>query len=132
VKFVSNLQSAKKQVMPFTITHPLGRVPTYPEIQALARRHEVQLTGNEQAGDFQHPDREQPKVTGHYIFEPNGNLHGDFISHVLGKLAGTFEFNMGQAGITITQKPFLLPEAVLKSRLSEELEKFCAQFPPAA
>jgi hypothetical protein len=113
--------------MPFTVTHPLGRVPTFPELQALARQHGVQINGNEQAGEFQHP-----KVTGNYVFEPNGDLHGDFISQALGKLAGTFVFMTGKAGITITEKPFLLPEAVLKSKLSGELERFCAQFPPAA
>ena len=118
--------------MPFTVTHPLGRVPTFPELQALARQHQVQINGNEQAGEFQHPDGEQPKVTGKYVFEPNGGLHGEFIGHALGKFAGTFVFMTGKAGITITEKPFLLPDAVLKAKLSGELERFCAQFPPAA
>ena len=114
--------------MPFTVTHPLGRVPTFPELQALARQHEVGISGNEQAGEFQQSGR----VTGNYAFEPDGGLHGQFIGHVLGKLTGTFAFRTGKAEITITAKPFLLPESVLKSKLSEELEKFCAQFPPLA
>ena len=116
--------------MPFTITHPLGRVPTFPELQALAGQHEVQINGLDQAGTFRHPGGAQPNVTGNYRFAPDGSLHGEFTGQVLGKLAGTFAFVTGRAEITITEKPFLLPEAVLKSKLAGELEKLCAQFPP--
>lgn len=118
--------------MPFTITQALGRVPTFPELQALARQHQVQINGNGQAGEFQHPGSEQPTVAGNYVFEPDGNLRGDFTGNILGKLAGTFAFVKGRAEITITAKPLLLPEAFLKARLAAELEKFCAQFPPSA
>jgi len=118
--------------MPFTITQPLGRVPTFPELQALAGWHEVRIDGTEQSGVFQHPGGAQPKVTGNYRFVADGGLHGQFTGQVLGKLAGTFAFVPGQAEITITEKPILLPEAVVKSKLAAELEKLCAQFPPAA
>lgn len=118
--------------MPFTLTHPLVRVPTFQELQDLASQHEVQISGTEQIGTFRHPGGEQPNVTGNYQFAPDGSLHGDFTGQVLGKLAGTFTLVNGQAEITITEKPFLLPEAVLKSKLAGELEKFCAKFPPAA
>jgi hypothetical protein len=118
--------------MSFTVTHPLGRPPTFPELQELARQHDVQINGNELAGDCCHPDPEQPRVKGNYTFEPNGDIHGDFTSHVLGKLAGTFVFMTGKAEVTITEKPFLVPEAVLKSKISEALKGFCANFPPAA
>jgi hypothetical protein len=50
--------------MPFTVTHQLGRPLTFPELQELARHNEVQINGNELAGDFWPPDREQPKVKG--------------------------------------------------------------------
>jgi hypothetical protein len=114
--------------MPFTITQPLGRLPTFPELQALAAQHDVQIHGNEQAGDFCHPNPEQPKVKGNYAFELNGDLRGDFAGHVVGKLAGTFVFTAGKAEITVTERPFLLPESVLKSTLSEALKEFCARF----
>ena len=117
--------------MPFTVTQQLGRPPTSPELQELARQYEVQINGNEQAGDFCHPGPEHPKVKGNYTFEQNGDIRGDFTSHVLGKLAGSFVFTTGKAEITITEKPFLLPEAILKSKLSEALKEFCAKFPPA-
>ena len=35
--------------MSFTVTHQLGRPPTFPEVQALAEQHEVQIDGNERA-----------------------------------------------------------------------------------
>src|ERR1700690_264075 len=114
--------------MPFTVTHPLGRPPTFLELQALAGQHNVQFNGNDRAGDFCHPDPEQPKVKGNYSFEPNGDIHGDFTGHVIGKLAGTFVFTAGKAEITVTERPFLLPESVLKSTLSEALKEFCARF----
>ncbi len=116
--------------MPFTVTHPLGRLPTFPELQDLARQHDVQINGNEQAGGFWHPDPEHPKVKGNYTFAQNGDIRGDFTGHVIGKLTGIFVFMTGKAEITITEKPFLLPEAVLKSKLSEALKEFCANFPP--
>jgi hypothetical protein len=118
--------------MPFTVTQPLGRPPTFPELQELAKQHEVQIHGNAQAGGFHHPNPEQPKVKGNYAFEPNGDIRGDFTGHIIGKLAGIFAFKTGTAEITITEKPFLIPEAVLKSKLSEALKEFCAKFPPGA
>ena len=118
--------------MSFTVTRPLGRLPAFIELQELARQHEVQINGNELAGGFWHPDPEHPKVTGTYAFEQNGDLRGDFTGHVIGKLAGRFVFTTGKAEIIITEKSFLLPEAVLKSKLSEALKGFCAKFPPGA
>ena len=118
--------------MPITVTLPLGRPPTFPELQELAGQHGVQLNGNELAGSFCHPNPEQPRVTGNYVFEPNGDLHGDFTSRILGKLAGTFIFTTGKAEVTITEKPFLIPESVLKSKLAEGLKAFGGRFLPGA
>ena len=118
--------------MPFSVTQPLGKPPTFPELQELAKQHEVRINGNAQTGDFHHPDSGHPKIKGIYAFEPNGDIRGEFTSDVVGKLAGTFVFRAGTAEITITEKPFLIPEAILKSKLSEALKEFCARFPPAA
>lgn len=118
--------------MPFTVTQQLGRPPTFPELQALARQHEVQINGSEQAGSFHHPDPEQPRVKGHYSFEPDGEIRGDFTSNIVGKLVGTFVFKTGTAEVSITEKPFLLPESVLKSKLAGALKEFCAKFSPGA
>jgi hypothetical protein len=118
--------------MPFTVTQQLGKPPTFPELQALARQHDVQINGDELAGNFCHPNPEQPKVTGHYAFEPNGDLRGNFTGNFMGKLAGSFVLTTGNAEITITEKPFLLPESVLKSTLSVALKDFCARFSPDA
>ncbi len=132
--------------MSFTVTQPLGRFPTFPELQELARQHDVQINVREkdllphaaggeveeQAGGFCHPDSEHPKVKGNYNFEPNGDIRGDFTGYVLGKLAGSFVFTTGKAEITIDEKPFLLPEAVLKTKISEALKEFCANFSSAA
>jgi len=114
--------------MSLTVTHTLGRLPTFIELQTLAGQHDVQFHGNELAGDFCHPNPEQPKVKGNYAFEPNGDIHGDFSGQVMGKLSGSFKLTEGKAEVTITEKPFLMPEAVLKSTLSMVLKEFCAKF----
>ena len=111
---------------PFTISRPLGRVPTFTELKTLAQEFEIQISGSEQTGIVSHP-----KVNGTYTFETNGDLRGDFTALVLGKIPGVFMLMAGKAEITITDKPFLLPEAGLRSKLSKGLEMFCAKFPPA-
>jgi hypothetical protein len=118
--------------MPIIITQQLERPPTFPELQALAGQYAVQISGNELAGDFCHPDPEQPMLAGHYAFGPNGDIRGDFTGHIMGKLAGSFALGTGKAEVIITEKPFLLPEAVLKSKLSAALKDFCDRFPPQA
>jgi len=69
-------------------------------------------------------------MAGNYVFEPNGDVHGDFTSGILGKLAGTFILTAGKAEVTITEKPFLIPESVLKSKLAEGLKAFGGRFSP--
>ena len=55
-----------------TVTQQPGRLPTFPELQELARQHGVHIIGNEPAGDFCYPDPEQPKVKGNYWKCPFG------------------------------------------------------------
>jgi hypothetical protein len=113
--------------MSFTITELLERPPKFIEMQMLAGQHDVQIQGNEQSGDFCHPNSEQPKIIGHYAFGPNGDMRGDFNANIMGKLAGSFVLAAGKIEVTINEKPFLLPEAVLKSTLSTALKEFCAK-----
>jgi hypothetical protein len=116
------------QPMSFTITESLERLPTFVEIKTLAEQHDIRISGNEQAGDFCHPGSGQSKITGRYAVEPGGGIRGDFSAQVMGKLAGTFAFTAGKAVVTITEKPFLLPEAILRSQLSTSLKDLCARF----
>jgi hypothetical protein len=111
--------------MSFTIAQSLERPPIFAELEKLAGQHDVQIHGNEMAGDFCHPNSEQPKVAGHYAFDPNGDVRGDFSANIMGKLAGHFTITTRKIEVTITEKPFLLPEAVLKSTLSSALKEFC-------
>jgi hypothetical protein len=111
--------------MSFTITQPLGRLPAFAEIQKLAEQHGVKIQGDERSGDFCHPNAGQPKIAGHYTIGLNSGIRGDFSANVMGKLAGNFALMAGTVEVTITEKPFLLPEAVLKSTLSAALLEFC-------
>ena len=113
--------------MSFTITEPLGRQPTFAEIQMLASHHDIHIRGSGETGDFCHPNSDQPQVTGNYSFSPNGDIRGNFNAQIMGKLAGQFAITVGKIEVTITEKPFLLPEAILKSGLSSALKEFCAK-----
>jgi hypothetical protein len=112
---------------PFTVSHPIGKIPTFLELQKLADEHAVQINGNDQAGDFKHPE-----ATGKYTFEKNGDIHGEFAAnHVLGIITGIYVISTGKVDVTITGKPWLMPEGTLKEKLSEGLVVFCAKFPAA-
>jgi hypothetical protein len=110
--------------MALTVTQPMERAPTFAEIQMLAGQHDVQIHGNELAGDFCHPNSGQPKVAGRYNIGSNGDIRGDFNANAIGKLTGHFALTAGKIEVTITEKPFLLPEAMLKSALSAALKEF--------
>ncbi len=110
--------------MALTVTQPMERTPTFAEIQMLAGQHNVQIHGNELAGDFYHPNSDQPKVAGRYTIGSNGDIRCDFNANAMGKLAGHFALAAGKIEVTITEKPFLLPEAMLKSALSAALKEF--------
>jgi hypothetical protein len=113
--------------VPFTVTHPIGRVPTFSELQPEANEYQVQIIGSDQKGEFKHP-----LAAGNYAFEKNGELHGDFTGqHVLGIITGGFTFWTGKAEVTVTKKPFFMPEGALKAEMLERLKVFCAKFPPA-
>jgi len=114
--------------MSFTVTYLIGRVPTISELQALAKEHGVQITGDEQAGIFSHP-----KASGKYTFAKDGEIHGEFTGqHVAGSIIGIFVFMSGKAEVTISKSPFLIPDAILRSSILEGLKVFCAKFPPLA
>jgi len=39
---------------------------------------------------------------------------------------GEFSFEIGMAVVTITDKPFWLPEVILKQKITEGLDSLCA------
>ena len=112
--------------MSFTVSHPLGRIPTFAELLELAREQAVQINGNDQAGEFSHP-----RATGNYTFAKNGEIRGEFTGHLgVGIITGIYMFMTGKVEVTIAKKPFLIPEGPLKSNITEGLKGFCAKFPP--
>jgi hypothetical protein len=50
---------------------------------------------------------------------------------VLGIITGIYVISTGKVDVTITGKPWLMPEGTLKEKLSEGLVVFCAKFPAA-
>ena len=79
----------------------------------LAEQNSVRVTGNEQAGLFSGRG-----VEGDYLFGEDG-IHGKFAGH---GITGEFSFEVGKAAVTITDKPFWLPEALLKRKITEGLD----------
>ena len=85
-------------------------------LRKLAEQNQVKITGNKNAGSFSSRVAE-----GDYKFD-EGGLHGKISGR---GIAGRFSFKSGRAVITITDKPFWLPETLLKRKIAEGLDAFC-------
>jgi hypothetical protein len=104
--------------MSFTITRNLEQLPSYPMLCKLAGQNHVRVTGNEHAGSFSYGG-----VEGSYEFG-NDCIHGKFAGH---GVTGGFSFEMGKAAVTVTDKPFWLPEMLLKQKITEGLDRLCVE-----
>ena len=82
----------------------------------LADQNHVRITGNERTGSFSCRD-----VEGDYEFGEEG-IHGKFTGH---GVTGEFSFQIGRAVVTITDKPFWMPEMLLKQQITEGLDSLC-------
>ena len=111
---------------PITVSHPIGRIPTFFELQGLAKENGVQINGNEQIGEFS-----RPQAKGIYSFEKTGDISGELIvEHTLGVITGIFIIASRKVEVTVKSKPFLMPEGALISKIFEGLKVFCAKFSP--
>src|ERR1019366_5973674 len=99
--------------MSFTIIKNLEQLPSNPTLCKLAERNSVCVTGDERTGSFSGHG-----VEGDYQFAEDG-IHGKFSGH---GVTGAFLFEMGKASVTITDKPFCLPETLLKQKITQGLE----------
>ena len=102
--------------MLFAIVRNLEQPPGYQILCKLAEQNHVQITGNEHTGSFS-----GPVVKGDYEFGKEG-LHGTFAAY---GVAGEFSFETGKVTVTVIEKPFWLPEALLKQKITEGLDEFC-------
>jgi hypothetical protein len=102
--------------MSFIITRQLAQLPSYAALRQLAEQNGVNVIGNEHAGSLQGQGG-----NGDYEFGAD-YVRGDFSAY---GVVGTFECVPGKATVTVTDKPFWLPEALLKQKLAEGLERFC-------
>ena len=76
----------------------------------LAGHNQVQITGNDRAGSFSGRG-----VEGNYEFD-EARLHGTFAGH---GIIGGFSFEIGRAAVTVNEKPFWLPESLLKEKIAK-------------
>ncbi|MGO8928140.1 MAG: hypothetical protein ACLQU3_14815 [Limisphaerales bacterium] len=104
--------------MSFTIIKNLEQLPSYPVLCKLAEQHHVQVTGNEHTGSFSCRG-----VEGDYAFGDNG-IRGKFVSR---GVTGEFSFEIGKATVTVIEKPFWLPEILVKQKITEGLETLCKE-----
>ncbi len=102
--------------MSFTITKNLERLPSYPRLCELAEQNDIHVTGNQRTGSFSSSGAE-----GNYELGENF-IRGTFAGH---GVKGEFSFEVGKAAVTITDKPFWLPEMLLKQKITEGLDKLC-------
>ena len=102
--------------MSFTITRDLKQLPSYSNLCTLAGQNHVSVIGNEQHGSFS-----ARGIAGDYELDDNG-IHGKFAGH---GVLGAFSFETGKVAITVIEKPFWLPEGILKQKITEGLETLC-------
>jgi hypothetical protein len=107
--------------MSFTIIRDLERIPSYSILCKLAEQNHVQVSGDEHTGSFSFSGGE-----GDYAFGENG-IRGTFAGH---GVTGAFAFETGKAEVTITDKPFWLPEALLKQKIAEGLDTLRNELAP--
>jgi hypothetical protein len=100
--------------MSFTITRNVEQLPSYAMLCRLAGQNQVHVTGNERAGSLSCRG-----VEGNYEFGAE-RIRGKFAGH---GIAGEFCFEVGKAAVTITDKPFWLPDMLLKQKITEGLDK---------
>ena len=99
--------------MSFTIIKNLEQLPSYSMLCKLAEENHVHITGNEHTGSFL-----SHGVEGDYEIGEDG-IRGKFTGH---GVTGTFSFEIGKATVTVTDKPFWLPERLLKHKITEGLD----------
>jgi hypothetical protein len=99
--------------MSFAITRDLEQLPSYPRLCKLADQNHVSITGDERAGKFSGGG-----VDGDYEFGEEG-IHGKFAGH---GVTGDFALQNGKAVVNITDKPFWLPEMLLKQKITKGLD----------
>lgn len=104
--------------MSFTITRNLEQLPSQAMLRKLAEQNHVHLAGNESSGTFSCRG-----VEGSYETSAAGT-HGTFAGH---GVTGEFSFEPGKVAVTITDKPFWLPEMLLKQKIAERLDLLCAE-----
>ena len=102
--------------MSFTITRSLDQLPSYPMLCELAANNRVHVTGDERNGSFSCRG-----VEGDYEFG-EGGVQGKFAGH---GVRGEFCFEIGKATLTVTDKPFWLPEVLLKQQILKGLDRLC-------
>jgi hypothetical protein len=99
--------------MSFTIIKDLNELPGYSLLRKLAEQNQICVTGSEHTGSFSGRN-----VAGDYEFS-EGGIRGKFAAH---GVTGEFSFEIGKATITVIEKPFWLPEMLLKQKISEGLD----------
>ena len=82
----------------------------------LAEQNYVRVTGNQRTGTFS-----SQGVEGTYEFGED-RIHGTFAGR---GVTGEFSFEIGTASVTITNKPFWLPEVLLRQKIMEGLDTLC-------
>lgn len=85
-------------------------------LQKLAEQNHVHVTGNERTGSFSCRG-----VDGDYAFGEQA-VRGKFGGH---GVTGEFSFESGKAAVTISDKPFWLPEILLRRMIADRLEIVC-------
>jgi hypothetical protein len=109
--------------MAFVLTLPYTgpHLPTLPQLTPVAARLGVTFQGDPTQGSYRGPG-----VDGAYHFLPEC-ITGTFAGH---GVRGDFSWELQHLRITVSQKPFFVPEALLRERVTAGFAALCRELGP--
>jgi hypothetical protein len=99
--------------MSFTITKRLEQLPSYSALCKLAVENQISVVGDEHTGSFSGQG-----LQGDYQFGER-SMKGKFSSH---GVRVEFGIENGEAAVSVIEKPFWLPESLLKRKIEDGLD----------
>ena len=109
--------------MAFVLTLPYSapRLPTLPQLEAVAARLGVSFQGNPTQGCYRGPG-----MDGAYHFLPEC-ITGTFAGH---GVRGDFSWELQHLRITVSEKPFFVPESLVRARVTAGFDALCRELRP--
>ena len=106
--------------MSFVLTLPYTepRLPNLPQLEPVAARLGVTFHGDPMQGTYRGPG-----VDGDYRFQPE-RITGTFAGY---GVRGDFSWESTHLTITVSEKPFFIPESLIRARVAAGFDELCRE-----